>query len=257
MNIFNPEVIVIGGGLIAAGELLSARAGEIERRALPLPARPRAHQRPLRPRAGLIGAATLAFDELERPLFGRGGRAGSSSADPDREPRGLTLRVLSALREADVVACEDTRRTRKLLDRYGVKALARLLPRARRALACRASWWSGCGTGAVVALVSDAGDAGDLGIPASSSCGRRRRRAPGRGAPGAVGGAGRAGGERAAGRRVALRGVPAAQAGRARRGCSRPAGDAWWRSSPRGGWRLRWRCWRRSTPSGRSRSRAS
>src|SRR5438874_13158079 len=35
---------------------------------------------------------------------------------------GITLRVLSALREADVIACEDTRRTRTLLDRYGVRA---------------------------------------------------------------------------------------------------------------------------------------
>ena len=34
----------------------------------------------------------------------------------------VTLRVLAALRSADVVACEDTRRTRVLLDRYGVKA---------------------------------------------------------------------------------------------------------------------------------------
>jgi 16S rRNA (cytidine1402-2'-O)-methyltransferase len=34
----------------------------------------------------------------------------------------VTLRVLSALRSADVVACEDTRRTRVLLDRYGVTA---------------------------------------------------------------------------------------------------------------------------------------
>ena len=34
----------------------------------------------------------------------------------------VTLRVLAALREADVVACEDTRRTRTLIDRYGVKA---------------------------------------------------------------------------------------------------------------------------------------
>lgn len=34
----------------------------------------------------------------------------------------VTLRVLSALREADVIACEDTRRSRKLLDRYGVNA---------------------------------------------------------------------------------------------------------------------------------------
>ncbi len=34
----------------------------------------------------------------------------------------ITLRVLSALREADLVACEDTRRTRVLLERYGVSA---------------------------------------------------------------------------------------------------------------------------------------
>jgi 16S rRNA (cytidine1402-2'-O)-methyltransferase len=32
----------------------------------------------------------------------------------------VTERVLSVLREADVVACEDTRRTRVLLDRYGI-----------------------------------------------------------------------------------------------------------------------------------------
>jgi 16S rRNA (cytidine1402-2'-O)-methyltransferase len=32
----------------------------------------------------------------------------------------VTLRVLSALRDADLIACEDTRRTRVLLDRYGV-----------------------------------------------------------------------------------------------------------------------------------------
>ncbi|MEA2388409.1 MAG: rRNA (cytidine1402-2-O)-methyltransferase, partial [Thermoleophilaceae bacterium] len=34
----------------------------------------------------------------------------------------VTLRVLAALRDADVVACEDTRHTRTLLDRYGVVA---------------------------------------------------------------------------------------------------------------------------------------
>jgi 16S rRNA (cytidine1402-2'-O)-methyltransferase len=68
----------------------------------------------------------------------------------------VTLRVLSALREADVVACEDTRRTRTLLDRYGVSAklvsyhehneeqrAAELVERMR--------------AGATVALVSDAG----------------------------------------------------------------------------------------------------
>ena len=68
----------------------------------------------------------------------------------------VTLRVLSALRDADVVACEDTRRTRVLLERYGVQATlisyhehnersraGELVRRMRE--------------GAVVALVSDAG----------------------------------------------------------------------------------------------------
>jgi 16S rRNA (cytidine1402-2'-O)-methyltransferase len=68
----------------------------------------------------------------------------------------VTLRVLSALREADVVACEDTRRTRVLLDRYGVRA--RLVSyhehneKARSAELVRRMR-----EGAVVALVSDAG----------------------------------------------------------------------------------------------------
>ena len=34
----------------------------------------------------------------------------------------VTLRVLDALRDADVIACEDTRRTRVLLDRYTLEA---------------------------------------------------------------------------------------------------------------------------------------
>ncbi|MDE3131304.1 MAG: 16S rRNA (cytidine(1402)-2'-O)-methyltransferase, partial [Acidobacteriota bacterium] len=32
----------------------------------------------------------------------------------------ITLRVLAALREADLIACEDTRRTGNLLKNYGV-----------------------------------------------------------------------------------------------------------------------------------------
>ena len=68
----------------------------------------------------------------------------------------VTLRVLAALREADVVACEDTRRTRVLTERYGVDArlvsyhehneerrAAELVPQMRE--------------GATVALVSDSG----------------------------------------------------------------------------------------------------
>jgi len=68
----------------------------------------------------------------------------------------VTLRVLAALRAADVVACEDTRHTRRLLDRYGMtgelvsyhehnerERAGELVERMR--------------AGAVVALVSDAG----------------------------------------------------------------------------------------------------
>jgi 16S rRNA (cytidine1402-2'-O)-methyltransferase len=68
----------------------------------------------------------------------------------------VTLRVLSALREADLIACEDTRRTRQLLDRYGVSS--ELLSyhehneRERAAELVRRMQ-----AGANVALVSDAG----------------------------------------------------------------------------------------------------
>ena len=68
----------------------------------------------------------------------------------------VTLRVLRELEEADLVLCEDTRRTRVLLDRHGVtarllsyhehneaKRVAELLPRLR--------------AGERIALVSDAG----------------------------------------------------------------------------------------------------
>jgi 16S rRNA (cytidine1402-2'-O)-methyltransferase len=68
----------------------------------------------------------------------------------------VTLRVLSALREADVVACEDTRRTRVLLDRYGVKArLVSYHEHNERARA--AELVSRMRGGETVALVSDAG----------------------------------------------------------------------------------------------------
>ena len=68
----------------------------------------------------------------------------------------ITLRVLAALREADVIACEDTRRTRVLLDRYGVGgplvSYHEHNERARTDELVRRM-----NDGAVVALVSDAG----------------------------------------------------------------------------------------------------
>ena len=68
----------------------------------------------------------------------------------------VTLRVLSALREADVVACEDTRRTRVLLERYGVSAtLVSYHEHNERARATQLV--ERMQKGDVVALVSDAG----------------------------------------------------------------------------------------------------
>ena len=68
----------------------------------------------------------------------------------------VTLRVLAALREADVVACEDTRRTRVLLDRYGVKA--RTISYHEHNEAARAAELvERMRSGEGVALVSDAG----------------------------------------------------------------------------------------------------
>lgn len=68
----------------------------------------------------------------------------------------VTLRVLSALRDADVVACEDTRRTRVLLDRYGVSA--KLVSYHEHNEEKRAvELVSQMRSGTVVALVSDAG----------------------------------------------------------------------------------------------------
>ena len=65
-NIFNPEVIVLGGGAMAAGELLLQPArDEMMRRALP-PSRDlvKVVRANFRDEAGMLGAAVLAFDEL-------------------------------------------------------------------------------------------------------------------------------------------------------------------------------------------------
>jgi 16S rRNA (cytidine1402-2'-O)-methyltransferase len=83
----------------------------------------------------------------------------------------VTLRVLAALREADVVACEDTRHTRVLLERYGVSAkLVSYHEHNERARA--AELVEQMQGGAVVALVSDAGMplVSDPGFPLVQGC---------------------------------------------------------------------------------------
>jgi 16S rRNA (cytidine1402-2'-O)-methyltransferase len=109
-------------------------------------------------------AQPRSYDRAQRRYF-----VGTNPVDVERLAPGLhivatpignladiTIRALAALAGADLVACEDTRVTRKLLDRYGITTP--LTPyhdhnaeKARPALLRRLA------DGAAVALVSDAG----------------------------------------------------------------------------------------------------
>jgi 16S rRNA (cytidine1402-2'-O)-methyltransferase len=106
-------------------------------------------------------------------MSGRTGAAGRLVVCPT--PIGnledVTLRVLSVLREADVIACEDTRTTKVLLDRYGVTGeRVRYDAHAERRVAPRLV--ERMRAGAVVALVSDAGMplVSDPGLVLVQSC---------------------------------------------------------------------------------------
>lgn len=71
----------------------------------------------------------------------------------------ITFRAVETLKEVDIIACEDTRQTRKLLDHYGI---------SKRTISCRARNESNSAEGIVklmgegksIAYVSDAGTPG-------------------------------------------------------------------------------------------------
>jgi glucokinase len=70
VNVFNPEVVAIGGGLVAAGELLFAPARAVVAERALVPARDQVRIVPARfgDESGMLGAAALAFEvagELE------------------------------------------------------------------------------------------------------------------------------------------------------------------------------------------------
>ena len=68
----------------------------------------------------------------------------------------ITIRALVALAGADLIACEDTRVTRKLLDRYGIATP--LTPyHDHNAVQARPALLRRLAEGAALALVSDAG----------------------------------------------------------------------------------------------------
>jgi 16S rRNA (cytidine1402-2'-O)-methyltransferase len=68
----------------------------------------------------------------------------------------VTLRALSVLASADLVLCEDTRVTRRLLDRYGLRPQL-LAYHEHNAASVRPRVLERLGAGETVALVSDAG----------------------------------------------------------------------------------------------------
>jgi 16S rRNA (cytidine1402-2'-O)-methyltransferase len=70
--------------------------------------------------------------------------------------RDVTVRALETLAAADLIACEDTRVTRKLLDHYGIRTP--LAPyHDHNAVAARPKLLAALAAGGSVALVSDAG----------------------------------------------------------------------------------------------------
>src|SRR5882757_6447430 len=77
-------------------------------------------------------------------------------ATPIGNLRDITIRALETLAGADVIACEDTRVTRKLLDHYGIATS--LTPyHEHNAASARPKLLARIAAGDAVALVSDAG----------------------------------------------------------------------------------------------------
>ncbi len=99
----------------------------------------------------------------------------------------ITLRALAALAGADLIACEDTRVTRRLLDRYAISSP--LAPyHDRNAESARPKLLRRLAEGAAIALVSDAGtplvsDPGYKLVRAAAEAGHAVTALPGASAP--------------------------------------------------------------------------
>src|SRR5438309_5700406 len=95
----------------------------------------------------------LAGQPIEPPRLAAGLHLVST---PIGNLRDITLRALETLAAADVIACEDTRVTRKLLNHYGI-ATALTLYHEHNAASARPKLLARLAEGSAVALVSDAG----------------------------------------------------------------------------------------------------
>jgi 16S rRNA (cytidine1402-2'-O)-methyltransferase len=99
-------------------------------------------------RSYLIGGRNIAVERLKSGLH--------IVATPIGNLGDITLRALAALAGADLIACEDTRVTRKLLDRYAIRTP--LTPyHDHNAADARPKLLRRLGDGAAIVLVSDAG----------------------------------------------------------------------------------------------------
>ena len=189
------------------------------------------------------------------------GAAGPARAGghADREPGRPLPRARDVLATADLICCEDTRRTRALLSARGITASGpdgdRLLSLHGHNEAARLDRVAAAvAGGATVAVVSDAGTPG---ISDPGAWLAARLAAAGETVstvPGPVVGAGRAGRERAAGRPLLRRGVPAPQGARAPPPRRRAHGGRAHLAScsrRRAGSPRRWPSWPRPTRTGR------
>jgi 16S rRNA (cytidine1402-2'-O)-methyltransferase len=126
------------------------------------PAEPKVRVRAMKPRPATAPAAppqkqarnyVLAGQTVEAPVLPSGLHI---AATPIGNLGDITLRALEALAGADVIACEDTRVTRKLLDRYGIETP--LTPyHDHNAAEARPKILGRLAAGESVVLVSDAG----------------------------------------------------------------------------------------------------
>ena len=199
----------------------------------------------------MVGQAEIAARPLKPALY--------LVATPIGNLGDITLRALETLAAADMVACEDTRVTRVLLDRYGIRQRPTAYhehnadeagPRLIEALA------SGKKRGAGVRCRHAAGLRSRLPPCRTGARGRHSRRADPRG----VGSAGSVDGVRAALRRLSVRRLPAGKgwaAADAARRAQGGASDADFFRIAAPAHRHAWRQWPTCLATGRRRSAAS
>jgi 16S rRNA (cytidine1402-2'-O)-methyltransferase len=139
------------------------------------PHNPSAHPATNQPRTCTVAGQVLHADALAPGLY--------VVATPIGNLGDITLRALETLAAADVVACEDTRITQKLLERYQIRS-AMIPYHDHNAAAARPAILQRLAEGKTVALVSDAGtplisDPGFKLVRAAQAAGHRVFAVPG------------------------------------------------------------------------------